>query len=165
MTATGQSTGGRAPAGGTADPGTAVGRRAYDSVAVGDELPPRTVPVSRADLVRYAGVSGDLNPLHWDDAIAARLGLDSVVAHGMFTMGVGAAYVCDWVGDPGAMLDVSVRFTSPVLVPPFPGTAEVELTGKVKSADPEARTVVVALQARSAGKKIFGRATSTVQLA
>nr|WP_235681331.1 MaoC/PaaZ C-terminal domain-containing protein [Tomitella gaofuii] len=142
-----------------------VGRRDFDSVAVGDALTPRTVSVGRADLVRYAGVSGDLNPLHWDDAIAARLGLDSVVAHGMFTMGVGAGYICDWVGDPGAMLDVSVRFTSPVLVPPFPARAEVELTGKVKSADPAARTVVVALQAKSGGKKVFGRATATVQLA
>ncbi|QDQ98994.1 MaoC/PaaZ C-terminal domain-containing protein [Tomitella fengzijianii] len=142
-----------------------MGRREFESVEVGDALPPRAVPVGRADLVRYAGVSGDLNPLHWDDAIAARLGLDSVVAHGMFTMGVGAGYVCDWVGDPGAMLDVSVRFTSPVLVPPFPGQAQVELTGKVKSADPDTRTVVVALQARSAGKKVFGRATATVQLA
>lgn len=140
-------------------------RREFDSVTVGEELPPQTIPVQRVDLVRYAGVSGDLNPLHWDDAIAARLGLDSVVAHGMFTMGVGAGYINDWVGDPGAMLDVSVRFTSPVLVPSFPGVAEIDFTGKVKSTDAEARTAVIAIVAKSGGKKIFGRATATVQLA
>ncbi len=142
-----------------------VGRRGLDEVAAGDELPPRTVPVTRADLVRYAGVSGDLNPLHWDDAIAARLGLDSVVAHGMFSMGLGAGYVCDWAGDPGALREVNVRFTSPVFVPPFPAAAEVEFTGKVKSVDPDERTAVVTLVARAGGKKIFGRATATVQLA
>lgn len=139
-------------------------RRGFESVATGDRIPERTVPVGRADLVRYAGVSGDLNPLHWDDVIASRMGLDSVVAHGMFTMGVGAGYVVDWAGDPGAMLDVSVRFTSPVFVPPFPGTAEIELSGKVKSLDADRRTAVVSLVATSDGKKIFGRATATVQL-
>ncbi|MEU2036050.1 fused (3R)-hydroxyacyl-ACP dehydratase subunits HadA/HadB [Nocardia amamiensis] len=136
----------------------------FEDVSVGDELPPRTVRLTRGDLVNYAGVSGDANPIHWSDEVVKLVGLDDVVAHGMLTMGLGGGFVTSWLGDPGAVKEYNVRFTSPVYV----GTdeaAEVEYTGKVKSVDPEARTAVVAIVAKSAGKKIFGRATATVQLA
>ncbi|WP_227999266.1 fused (3R)-hydroxyacyl-ACP dehydratase subunits HadA/HadB [Nocardia australiensis] len=136
----------------------------FDEVTVGDELPPRTVRVTRGDLVNYAGVSGDANPIHWSDEVVKLVDLDNVVAHGMLTMGLGGGFVTSWLGDPGAVKEYNVRFTSPVYV----GTeepAEVEFTGKVKSVDPESRTAVVAIVARSLGKKIFGRATATVQLA
>ncbi|WP_454198593.1 fused (3R)-hydroxyacyl-ACP dehydratase subunits HadA/HadB [Nocardia sp. Marseille-Q1738] len=136
----------------------------FEDVSVGDELPPRTVRLTRGDLVNYAGVSGDANPIHWSDEVVKLVGLDDVVAHGMLTMGLGGGFVTSWLGDPGAVKEYNVRFTSPVYV----GTdeaAEVEYTGKVKSVDPEAKTAVVAIVAKSAGKKIFGRATATVQLA
>ncbi|MFC4375788.1 fused (3R)-hydroxyacyl-ACP dehydratase subunits HadA/HadB [Nocardia halotolerans] len=136
----------------------------FDSVAVGDELPARTVRLTRGDLVNYAGVSGDANPIHWSDEIVKLVGLDNVVAHGMLTMGLGGGFVTSWVGDPGAVTEYSVRFTSPVYVT-ADAPAEIEFTGKVKSVDPDTRTAVVALTAKSAGKKIFGRATATVQLA
>ncbi|MGW5308823.1 fused (3R)-hydroxyacyl-ACP dehydratase subunits HadA/HadB [Nocardia thailandica] len=137
--------------------------RAFDSVTVGEELPPRTVRLTRGDLVNYAGVSGDANPIHWSDEVVKLVGLDDVVAHGMLTMGLGGGFVTSWVGDPGAVKEYNVRFTSPVYVG-VDTPAEVEYTGKVKSVDPENRTAVIALTARSAGRKIFGRATATVQL-
>ncbi|GEM29679.1 (R)-hydratase [Nocardia neocaledoniensis NBRC 108232] len=135
----------------------------FDSVSAGDELPPRTVRLTRGDLVNYAGVSGDANPIHWSDEIVKLVGLDNVVAHGMLTMGLGGGFVTSWLGDPAAVKEYNVRFTSPVYVG-SDAPAEVEFTGKVKSVDPEARTAVVAITAKSAGKKIFGRATATVQL-
>jgi acyl dehydratase len=59
--------------------------REFNSVKVGDRLPDRTYPLTRQDLVNYAGVSGDLNPIHWDDEIAKVVGLDTAIAHGMLT--------------------------------------------------------------------------------
>lgn len=135
----------------------------FDEVAVGDELPSRTVRLTRGDLVNYAGVSGDANPIHWSDEVVKLVGLDNVVAHGMLTMGLGGGFVTSWLGDPGAVVEYNVRFTSPVYVG-VGDPAEVEYTGKVKSIDPESRTAVIALVAKSAGKRIFGRATATVRL-
>ncbi len=141
-------------------------RRAFDTVSVGDPLPNSTVRLERYELIRYAGVSGDLNPIHWDDAFAHQLGLSGAVAHGMLTMGIGGGYINEWVDDPSAMREISVRFTSPVYVPAqMDGHAEIEFEGKVKSLDAEERTATIAIVARSQGKKIFGRATAIVQLA
>ncbi|EOM76511.1 (3R)-hydroxyacyl-ACP dehydratase subunit HadB [Rhodococcus rhodnii] len=141
-----------------------MSRRDFSGVAAGDELPPRTVTLTRGNLVNYAGVSGDPNPIHWSDEVAKLAGLPDVVAHGMLTMGLGAGFVTSWLGDPGAVREYNVRFTSPVFVP-ADSAAEVEFTGKVKSVDADSRTAVVAIVAKSAGKKVFGRATATVQLA
>ncbi|MEU7634199.1 fused (3R)-hydroxyacyl-ACP dehydratase subunits HadA/HadB [Nocardia sp. NPDC049220] len=135
-----------------------------EDVSVGDELPPRTVRLTRGDLVNYAGVSGDANPIHWSDEVVKLVDLDNVVAHGMLTMGLGGGFVTSWLGDPGAVKEYNVRFTSPVYVG-VDEAAEVEYTGRVKSVDPETKTAVVAIVAKSAGKRIFGRATATVQLA
>ncbi|MBH0778385.1 (3R)-hydroxyacyl-ACP dehydratase subunit HadB [Nocardia sp. NEAU-351] len=137
--------------------------RAFDSVTVGEELPARVVRLTRGDLVNYAGVSGDANPIHWSDDVVKLVGLDDVVAHGMLTMGLGGGFVTSWLGDPGAVTEYNVRFTSPVYVG-SDEAADVEFTGKVKSVDPETRTAVIAIVAKSAGKKIFGRATATVRL-
>ncbi len=136
----------------------------FEDVAVGDELPTRVVKLTRGDLVNYAGVSGDANPIHWSDEVVKLVGLENVVAHGMLTMGLGGGFVTSWLGDPGAVKEYNVRFTSPVYVP-IDSPAEIEYTGKVKSVDPENRTAVVAIVAKSEGRKIFGRATATVQLA
>lgn len=135
----------------------------FEDVHAGTELPARTVQLTRGDLVNYSGVSGDPNPIHWSDEVASLVGLDNVVAHGMLTMGLGGGFVTSWLGDPGAVLEYNVRFTSPVYVPAA-APAEVEFTGKVKSTDPQTRTAVVAIVAKSEGRKIFGRATATVLL-
>lgn len=137
--------------------------RSFDEVSVGDELPPRIVQLTRGDLVNYAGVSGDANPIHWSEEVAKLVGLENCVGHGMLSMGLGGGFLTSWLGDPGAVKEYSVRFTSPVFVSATE-PAEVEFTGKIKSVDPETRTAGIAIVAKSGGRKIFGRATATVQL-
>jgi acyl dehydratase len=139
--------------------------REFDSITVGEELPERIITLTRADLVNYAGVSGDLNPIHWDDDIAKQVGLDTAIAHGMLTMGLGGGYVTSWVGDPGAVTEYNVRFTAIVPVPNDGIGAEIVFSGKVKSTDPETKSVTIALIATTGGKKIFGRAVATAKLA
>ncbi len=90
---------------------------ACDDVEVGTELPAQTFPVTRATLVRYAGASGDFNPIHWNEKFAKEVGLPDVIAHGMFTMAEAIRVVTDWTGDPGAVVEYGVRFTKPVVVP------------------------------------------------
>ncbi|MCW4352847.1 (3R)-hydroxyacyl-ACP dehydratase subunit HadB [Hoyosella sp. YIM 151337] len=138
--------------------------RAFESVHEGLELPPAEYTLTRGDLVQYAGVSGDLNPIHWSDAVVRAVGLKDVVAHGMLSMGLGATYVTSWLGDPSAVREYSVRFTSPVYVPDDGVGGRVEFTGRIKSVNSDERTAVIALVAKSEGKKIFGRALATVQL-
>ena len=139
--------------------------REFSSVKVGDELPEQVIKLTRGDLVNYAGVSGDLNPIHWDDEIAKQVGLDTAIAHGMLTMGLGGGYVTSWVGDPGAVTEYNVRFTAIVPVPNDGVGAEILFSGRVKAADPETKTVTLALTATTGGKKIFGRAVATAKLA
>jgi acyl dehydratase len=139
--------------------------REFSSVQVGEELPEQVIHLTRADLVNYAGVSGDLNPIHWDDEIAKQVGLDTAIAHGMLTMGLGGGFVTTWIGDPGAVTEFNVRFTAIVPVPNDGVGAEIVFSGRVKSADPETKTVAIALVATTGGKKIFGRAVAIAKLA
>ena len=136
--------------------------REFSSVKVGDELPEKIIKLTRQDLVNYAGVSGDLNPIHWDDEIAKQVGLDTAIAHGMLTMGLGAGYASTWSGDPGAVSRYTVRLSAPAVVPATEG-CDIEFSGKIKSLDPETRTGVVIVGAKSGGKKIFGLATMDVR--
>lgn len=138
------------------------GSRSFDELKVGDELPAHHTRLSRGDLVNYAGVAGDANPIHWDEAIAKLAGLPDVIAHGMLTMGLGAGYVSDWSGDPGAVTRYAVRLSQPAIVPAMVG-ADIEFTGKIKSLDPETRTGVVIVGAKADGKKIFGLATLDIR--
>ncbi|HNP56896.1 MAG TPA: fused (3R)-hydroxyacyl-ACP dehydratase subunits HadA/HadB [Gordonia sp. (in: high G+C Gram-positive bacteria)] len=134
----------------------------FDSLTVGQELPPKSFLLTRGNLVNYAGVVGDPNPIHYSDEIVKAAGLDGVVAHGMQTMGLGATYVSEFIGDPGAFCEYNVRFTSPVYVPADDYTT-VEFTAKIKSLDPETRKGTIALVAKQADRRIFGRATVVVQ--
>ncbi|MFQ6395738.1 fused (3R)-hydroxyacyl-ACP dehydratase subunits HadA/HadB [Nocardia sp. KC 131] len=147
------------------EPPTHHRARKRDTVAVEDALPPRTVGLTIGDLVNYAGVSGDPNPIHWHRDAAALVGLDrGVVAHGMLTMALGAGFVTSWLGDPGALRQYRVRMTRPVYVD-ADGRSEIEYGGIVKSIDTENNTATIALTATHAGHKIFGRAAATVRLA
>ncbi|WP_055556055.1 MaoC family dehydratase [Streptomyces sp. NBRC 110028] len=138
----------------------------YDAVEVGTELPGRTFPVNRADLIRYAGASGDFNPIHWNEKFAKEVGLPDVIAHGMFTMAEAIRVVTDWIGDPGAIADYGVRFTKPVVVPNDDKGAIIEVAAKVAAKlDDEARTVRVDLTATSEGQKVLGMARAVVRLA
>ncbi len=141
-------------------------RIAYAEVAAGTELPAQSFPVTRAALVRYAGASGDFNPIHWNERFAREVGLPDVIAHGMFTMAEALRVVTDWTGDPGAVLEYGVRFTKPVVVPNDDVGAVIDVTGKVAvKLDDEARTVRVDLTAHSAGQKVLGMSRAVVRLA
>lgn len=142
-------------------PATAI---KFDDVAVGDELAPRTMRLTRGDLVNYAGVAGDPNPIHWDESLAVLAGLPNVIAHGMLTMGLGVGFVTEWLGDPGALVRFAARLSNYVIVD-ADGTSTVEFTARIKSLDPETRSAVVVIVAKSAGRKIFGLATADVRLA
>ena len=138
------------------------GTPSFDDLKVGDELPMHHTRLSRGDLVNYAGVAGDANPIHWDEDIAKLAGLPDVIAHGMLTMGLGAGFVSDWSGDPGAVTRYSVRLSQPAVVSAAEG-ADIEFSGKVKSLDPETRTGVVLVAAKADGRKIFGLATLDIR--
>ncbi len=106
-------------------------------IAVGDVVAERTVHLTRESLVRYAGASGDFNPIHYRDDVAARVGLPGVLAHGMLTMGLAVETIVPWLGDSGRILDYGVRFTRPVVVDPESG-ADVTVTAKVGAVDDDA---------------------------
>ena len=131
---------------------------------VGDVIAAQDFPVVRADLVRYAGASGDFNPIHWNERFAKSVGLPDVIAHGMFTMAEGGRVVTDWVGDPGAVLEYGVRFSSPVPVPDDDQGTTLEISGTVeeKLAD---RKVAVVLDAKALGNTVLAKARAVVQLA
>ncbi|MEU1594832.1 MaoC family dehydratase [Streptomyces sp. NPDC005708] len=137
---------------------------AYDAVQIGTELPAQSFPVTRATLVRYAGASGDFNPIHWNEKFAKEVGLPDVIAHGMFTMAEAIRVVTDWVGDPGAVVEYGVRFTKPVVVPNDDEGALIEVSGKV-AAKLDDHTVRVDLTATSAGQKVLGMSRAVVRLA
>ena len=134
----------------------------YDDVEVGQEIPARTFPVRRVDLVKYAGASGDFNPIHWNERFAKSVGLPDVIAQGMYTMAEGGRFLTDWAGDPGAVVDYGVRFSNMVVVPDE--GAEIVISGKIEEKG-EDGTVVVALTARAGGEKVLTRAKATVRLA
>ncbi|MFD3481658.1 MaoC family dehydratase [Streptomyces sp. NPDC058665] len=137
---------------------------AYDNVEIGTELPAATFPVTRDTLVRYAGASGDFNPIHWNEKFAREVGLPDVIAHGMFTMAEAVRVVTDWVGDPGAVVEYGVRFTKPVVVPNDDKGAVIEVTAKIGDKLDDNR-VRVDLTATSEGKKVLGMSRAVVQLA
>jgi acyl dehydratase len=143
--------------------GPRTGSPAYDEVQVGDELPPLSIGITRQALVRYAGASGDFNPIHWNPRFAAEVGLPDVIAHGMFTMGSAVRVVTSWAGDPGAVTSYGVRFTKPVVVPD-PGAAVLEVSAVVATKDDESRTVRVDITARCDDVTVLGRAQATVRL-
>ncbi|MBI0376953.1 MULTISPECIES: MaoC family dehydratase [Streptomyces] len=140
-------------------------RISYDAVEVGTEVPTREFRVNRADLVRYAGASGDFNPIHWNEKFAREVGLPDVIAHGAYTMAQAARVVTEWAGDPGALVEYGVRFTRPVVVPNDDKGAVIEIGAKVTAKlDDEARTVRLDITATSGGQKVLGRARAVVRL-
>ncbi|MER7766184.1 MaoC family dehydratase [Kitasatospora sp. NPDC096140] len=135
----------------------------YDEVEVGTELPAQSFPVTRDTLVRYAGASGDFNPIHWNEKFALEVGLPDVIAHGMFTMAEAIRVVTDWVGDPAAVVEYGVRFTRPVPVPNDGVGAVVEVSAKVaKKLDD--RRVQIDLLATTGGQKVLGMSKAVVRL-
>jgi acyl dehydratase len=136
--------------------------RAFSDVTVGEQIGPVTVPVGRQTLIDYANASGDQNPIHQDEAFAKKVGLPTVIAHGMWTMGASGTVVADWAGDAGRVISFGTRFTSMVPVP-ADGT-ELEVTGVVKSLDEATKQATVDVTTTNNGTKVLGRCTAVVQL-
>jgi acyl dehydratase len=136
----------------------------YDDTPAGTEIEPRQYPVQRRDLVRYAGASGDFNVIHWNERVATSVGLPNVIAHGMLTMALAARFVSDWAGDPGAVTQFGVRFSSPVVVPDDDKGALLEVSGVV-TGQLDGNRVSVDVTARSGDAKVLTRAQAVVRLA
>ena len=133
-------------------------------VEVGTELPEQVYRVTRGDLVRYAGASGDFNPIHWNDRVATSVGLPGVIAHGMFTMALAGRAVTSWTGDPAALVEYQVRFGRPVVVPDDDEGAEVTVRGKV-AALLDGGLARVDLTVTTGGEKVLSLARAIVRLA
>jgi len=136
---------------------------AFDGLAVGDIVAEESFPLTRDSLVRYAGASGDFNPIHYRDDVAHDVGLPGVLAHGMLTMGFAVQPVADWVRDPGRIVDYQVRFTRPVVVDPNIG-AVVSVIAKVGQLDAEARVVRIDLTVKVREETVLGKAQVRVAL-
>lgn len=129
---------------------------------VGSEIPVLATMVTRETLVRYAGASGDFNPIHYSDFHAKALGLPGVIGHGMLTMGLALRAVTDWAGDPARVKRAFVRFTRPIPVPDDAIGAELVVTGTVTKITDGVATVQ--LDVRHDNEKVLGMATAEVDL-
>lgn len=136
-------------------------------LSVGTEIGTRTIEITRADLVKYAGASGDFNPIHWNERFAREVELPGVIAHGMFTMGAAVQLVTDWAGDPSAVVSYGTRFTKPVPVADLDGEpgAVVEVTGVVGALDSDAGTARIDLTVTLEGQKVLVKAQALVRMA
>ena len=124
------------------------------SLEVGQELEEQAYTVTRADLVRYAGASGDFNPIHWSDRVATSVGLPGVIAHGMFTLALAARALDTWAGGPGRVVELGCKFTKPVVVPDDESGAEVVVRGTVKAVTEDGIQVI--LEVTCGGEKVLG---------
>ena len=131
---------------------------------MGDVVAERTFELTRDSLVRYAGASGDFNPIHYRDDVAASVGLPGVLAHGMLTMGLAVQPVVDWIGDPGRVVDYQVKFTRPIVVDPKTGAA-VSVVAKIGATDVDAQTVRVDLTVTYEEATVLGKAQVVVSFA
>ena len=127
---------------------------------VGAELPPLSYTVTRGDLVRYAGASGDFNPIHWSDRVATAVGLPGVIGHGMYTLALAASAVAEWT-DGAEVLELGAKFTAPVVVPDDDTGVEVEVAATVKSVEDD--RVRLALVVTSGGSKVLGNPRAVVR--
>lgn len=135
----------------------------WDEVSVGEALPGITAHVRRVDLVMYAGVSGDFNPIHWNERTARSVGLPDVIAHGMLTMAIACRVVTEWAGDPGAVTSYEVRFSRPVVVPDDDAGAEVRIDAVVVEKFDDGR-VTVDITATSEDDEVLKNACAEVLL-
>jgi acyl dehydratase len=132
-------------------------------LAIGDVISEKNFNLDRDSLVRYAGASGDFNPIHYRDDVAASVGLPGVLAHGMLTMGLSIDPVVSWVGDAGKILEYGVRFTKPVVIPAT-GQAVITVIARVAELDLEAKKARIDLQTSFDGNNVLGKSQVWVQL-
>ena len=133
-------------------------------LTVGSVVAEASYSLTRDSLVRYAGASGDFNPIHYRDDVAQSVGLSGVLAHGMLTMGLAVQPVVDWAGDPARVVDYQVRFTRPVFVDATAG-ALVGVVAKVGALDVESGVARIDLTVTFNGATVLGKAQARVNLA
>jgi acyl dehydratase len=124
--------------------------------------PEQTYRVTRADLVRYAGASGDFNPIHYSDRVATAVGLPGVIAHGMLTMGLAARAVSTWAGGPDRVVSFTVRFTSMVVVPDDDEGVDLVVDGEAGEPGDDG-LVPLTVTARCGDQAVLGRAVAHVR--
>lgn len=129
----------------------------------GDIVAEKTVHLTRESLVKYAGASGDFNPIHYRDDVAQRVGLPGVLAHGMLTMGIGSSILVEWIGDAARIRSYVVRFTKPVFVDAEEG-ADVTYLAKVGALKDDG-SVRIDLSVTTGSDKVFGKAQAVVVVA
>jgi acyl dehydratase len=127
----------------------------------GDELETRTFSITRGDLVRYAGASGDFNPIHWSDRVATSVGLPGVIAHGMLTLGLVAQAVDEWAGGPGHVVELGCKFTKPVVVPDDDRGVDLVVAGTVSGVEDGLATI--ALTVTCGDQKVLGAPKAVVR--
>jgi acyl dehydratase len=132
------------------------------ALTVGEVVAERIVHLTRESLVRYAGASGDFNPIHYRDDVAAAVGLPGVLAHGMLTMGLAIGTIVPWLGDAGRIIEYGVRFTRPVVVDPGNG-ADVTVVAKVGAVDDDSARID--LTVTFDGQTVLVKAQARVRLA
>lgn len=138
---------------------------AIADLVVGQDIGTAVIEITRQDLVKYAGASGDFNPIHWNERFARQVELPGVIAHGMFTMGAAVQLVTNWIGDPAAVVDYQTRFTKPVLVEDVDGPgATLEVSGKIGALDVENSTARVDLTVLAGGQKVLVKAQAVVRI-
>jgi acyl dehydratase len=127
-------------------------------VRPGDTLPEVSETIERLDLIRYAGASGDFNPIHWNDEVARAVGLPGVIAHGMYSMAVAARMITGWAGGPAAIKRLKVRFSAMI----EPGQT---LTAKGEVAEVDGRRVLVRFSAEDEkGEKVLSKGEAELEL-
>jgi acyl dehydratase len=132
------------------------------ALEIGEIVAEHIFGLDRGSLVQYAGASGDFNPIHYRDDVAASVGLPGVLAHGMLTMGFAIQPVVDWLGDSGKVLDYSVRFTRPVVVDPETG-ASVGVIAKVGALEEHRARIDLTVTLNE--QTVLGKAQAWVSLA
>ncbi|MCR6030165.1 acyl dehydratase [Nocardioides sp. zg-579] len=130
------------------------------SLEPGTELPVQRYVVRRSDLVRYAGASGDFNPIHWSDRVATEVGLPGVIAHGMYTLALAARAVATWTDD-AEVVELGAKFTAPVVVPDDEAGVALEVAGSVASVEDGLATLK--LTVTSGGDKVLGMPKAVVR--
>ncbi len=136
--------------------------RAARDLTVGELIAQREVLLTRDALVRYAGASGDFNPIHYRDDFAESVGLPGVIAHGMLTMGVAVQDVAVWAGSSAAIADYQVKFTRPVPVPAA-SEARVLVSATVAAVWPERAEVRIDLTVTVDDATVLGKAQVVVR--
>jgi acyl dehydratase len=122
-------------------------------------MEPTTYRITRADLVAYAGASGDHNPIHQDEQVARSVGLPGVIAHGMYTLALAARYVDEQLGETGRIAQIGAKFTRPVVVPEE--GVDVVVSGEPREGREGEQTIV--LTVTCGGEKVLGAATAVLR--